>query len=54
VCERNWRRIHDFSADERAVIRERYHGWEKANTATLADIFRTTTNTIRSIVRSVD
>lgn len=42
----------NFSADEIRVIRERFHGWEKADCKTLAAIFETTPQRISRIVHS--
>lgn len=40
-----------FSEDERAVIRDRHTGWERASTALLGEIFHTTPQTIAAICR---
>lgn len=51
VAEQNWRRIGDLDADERAVIRERHFGWEKAKPSLLADIFQCSIGTITAVLR---
>lgn len=43
------KRIADFTANERLVIRERHYGHEEASYALLARIFETTPQAIRSI-----
>jgi hypothetical protein len=48
------RRIGDFTENEKAVIRERKNGWEKASVATLAAVFSATAQTIATILREVE
>ncbi len=42
----------EFSEDEIRVIRDRYHGFEKATCKTLAAVFSTTPQKIARIVNS--
>lgn len=47
------RRTREFTAEERAVIRERHYGWELASCSDLAAIFNTTPQAIAAICRTV-
>lgn len=44
--------MREFSPDEIAVIRERFHGWEQASASTLADVFGVSVQRISAIVHS--
>jgi len=43
------RPLASFTENERAVIRERHHGWEQCPHPTLALIFGAHVNTIRAV-----
>lgn len=43
------RPLASFTENERAVIRERHHGWERCPLAALALIFGAHVNTIRAV-----
>lgn len=47
------RPLASFTENERAVIRERHHGWERCPLATLALIFGAHVNTIRAVCADI-